>query len=272
MNDFPTLTEAFTELERRADAVSAARPPEPMVHRTGSRPRPRLLLVAASVVAVSTVAVGTTLLTRDDGSSGSAGTAGSKTASHPSPTVARTFQIPTTAEDLAQRFRTVLAGTATFTVTETGHAVTVHLPAAPSRSGRRQANDVTPNSPVSAASSELNGAALVGLLTASGVTGGYDLQIFRASPGAKAMCDDPDRSHCTARRLADGSWLAVGRERLENAARGITYQVDLVRPDGAEFIMHVSNERSPKGASDVLGAHPPLTTRQMIAIVTSDLW
>jgi hypothetical protein len=123
-----------------------------------------------------------------------------------------------------------------------------------------------------APAAEPNGAAIVGTLTSAGTTGGFDLQIFRASPGSKPMCDDPDRSRCSVRRLADGSWLAVGRERLPNSANGITYQVDLVRSDGVEFLMHVSNERSPKGASDVLATHPPLTTRQMTAIVRSDRW
>jgi hypothetical protein len=46
----------------------------------------------------------------------------------------------------------------------------------------------------------------------------------------------------------------------------------LLRPDGANFVLHVSNQRSPKGASELLGPRPPLTTDQMIAILTSDRW
>jgi hypothetical protein len=268
MNDFNTLTEAFAELERRADAVTANRPAEPVAVHRASRHRSRPLLVAASVVAVATAAVGATLIVGDDGSAPGHKAAGSKTATVSSPVVPPAFEIPTTPEDLAQRFRIVLGDTATFTVTETGHAVTVQAPPAPTHTGRNRIHNV----PTSSAQATPNGAAIVGTLTAAGRTGGYDLQIFRATPGSRPMCDDPDRSHCTVRHLADGSWIAIGRERLQNAANAVTYQVDLVRPDGAEFIMHMSNERSPKGASDVLAARPPLTTRQMTAIVTSDRW
>jgi hypothetical protein len=74
------------------------------------------------------------------------------------------------------------------------------------------------------------------------------------------------------RRLADGSSLAVSREPLQGSRNGVTYQVDLMRADRAEFLMHVSNERDPKGESAVLAAHPPLTTDQMTAIVTSGRW
>lgn len=269
MNDFDTLTEAFAELERRADAVTATRPAEPVTVHGSTRHRSRVLLVAASVVAVATAAVGATLIAGDDGSApGHKAAAGSKSATVSSAVVPPAFEIPTTPEDLARRFRIVLGDTATFTVTETGHAMTVQAPPAPTRTGRNRIHNV----PTSSAQAKPNGAAIVGTLTAAGRTGGYDLQIFRASPGSRPMCDDPDRSRCTVRRLADGSWIAVGRERLQNAANGVTYKVDLVRADGAEFIMHVSNERSPKGASEVLAAHPPLTTRQMTAIVTSDRW
>ena len=48
--------------------------------------------------------------------------------------------------------------------------------------------------------------------------------------------------------------------------------MNLIRADGVEFLMHLSNERDPKGASPVLAAAPPLTTDEMVAIVTSDLW
>jgi hypothetical protein len=122
------------------------------------------------------------------------------------------------------------------------------------------------------ASGQAVGAAIVGTLTASGVTGGFDLQIFRDEPGGTAQCDDPDRARCTVRRLADGSSLALGREPLQGARNALTYQVNLVRPDGVEFLMHVSNERDPKGASAVLAARPPLTREQMTAIVVSDRW
>jgi hypothetical protein len=47
--------------------------------------------------------------------------------------------------------------------------------------------------------------------------------------------------------LTDGSSLAVGREPLGGG--GITYLVNLIRVDGVEILMHLSNEGDPKGAS-----------------------
>ena len=74
------------------------------------------------------------------------------------------------------------------------------------------------------------------------------------------------------RRLDDGSSLATGSEPLQNNADGVTYQADLIRADGVEFLMHVSNERDPKGESAVLGDHPPLSLDQMAQILRSDRW
>ena len=39
-----------------------------------------------------------------------------------------------------------------------------------------------------------------------------------------------------------------------------------------EFVMHVSNERDPKGAGAVLAPKPPLRLDQMTEILTSDRW
>jgi hypothetical protein len=157
----------------------------------------------------------------------------------------------------------VLGDTATFTVTDTGHAVTI---SAPSRipSGGSVELPVPAGKP--------NGAAIVGVLTAGGVSGGYDIQIFQNDPGTKAACDDPDSSTCSVRRLDDGSSLATGHEQLQNNADGVTYQADLIRPDGVEFLMHTSNERDPKGESAVLADHPPLSIDDMVAILTSNRW
>jgi hypothetical protein len=160
-------------------------------------------------------------------------------------------------------FRVVLGDTATFTVTDTGHAVSVSVPSRMSSGGGVQLP--TP-------AGKPNGAAIVGVLTAGGVSGGYDIQIFQNDPGTKATCDDPDSSTCSVRRLDDGSSLATGHEPLQNNPNGVTYQADLIRPDGVEFLMHVSNERDPKGESAVLAAHPPLTVDDMAGILTSDRW
>lgn len=275
MNTLDTLTDAFTELERRADAATQhlgdATTHVPM------RSHSRAPLIAASVVATLAVAGGATLLARSGGHDHQAGgtppTASpdqlpvSTTVAEPSVSASSGFSIPETPDDLAARFRAVLGELATFTVTDTGAAVTVSLP--PAR--------VTSNGPVGQTQPirnvAPNGAAIFGTLTSNGVTGGYDIQIFQSTPGAKAMCDDPDRSRCTLSSPAGGGSLAVGREPLSTGGPGgVTYQVDLVRSDGVEFLMHVSNERDPKGESPVLAPQPPLTTEQMVSIVTSERW
>jgi hypothetical protein len=90
--------------------------------------------------------------------------------------------------------------------------------------------------------------------------------------GGVAWCDNPDPASCTVRRLPDGSSLATSHTALAGAPNGVTYQANLIRPDGVAILMHVSNERSPKGASEVLAPRPPLTVDQLVAIVTSDRW
>jgi hypothetical protein len=268
MNTFETLTDAFTELEQRADTATQqlgdATTHVPVRHHS------RAPLVAASVAATLAVAGGAALLAHGGGHSHQAGGTPPTQAAKPNPvstTVAASpaFTIPQTADDLAARFRTVLGDLATFTITDTGAAVTISLPPSP----------VTSNGKVGRLqplpSGTPNGAAIVGVLTSHGVSGGYDIQIFQSSPGSKATCDDS--SQCTSTTTADGGSLAVGREPLPTGgAGGLTYQVDLVRADGVEFLMHVSNQRDPKGESAVLAARPPLTTDQMVSVVTSDRW
>ena len=276
MNDFQTLTDAFGELERRADAAMSLHPdpalPVAREHRS------RLPLVAASAVGVLAVSVGVAVFASGGGHSGrQAGgseplTSTALTSAALSSTAPATFQIPQTASDLARRFRVVLGDTATFTVTDTSHAMILTAPPAPTKSAAGGNQGPARPSAASVGTAKPNGAAIVGELTASGVTGGYDLQIFRVGAGERAWCDDPDRSRCTVRRLADGSSLAIGREPLPGSADGVTYLANLIRPDGVEFLMHVSNEASAKGGSSALAAQPPLTTGQMTAIVTSDRW
>jgi hypothetical protein len=230
------------------------------------------MLVAASVVGVAALASATALLaggsdrpSRAPAAGGTTSAAPSETApseTAPSSTAPAGFQIPQTARGLADRFQVVLGDTAAFTVTDTGRPITTGVPVRiPSRGSVEL--------PIPAG--KPNGAAIVGVLTAAGLSGGFDIQIFQNDPGAKATCDDPDSSTCDVRRLDDGSSLATGSEPLQNAD-GVTYQADLIRADGVEFLMHVSNERDPKGESAVLGDHPPLTLDQMVQIPRSDRW
>jgi hypothetical protein len=267
MSNFQTLTDAFAELERRSDAATAIRPAEPTAY-TGAKHRPRALLIAASVAGVLVIAGGAALLARGSGSSGHATTqvGGSPTEVVSSTTPApAAFQIPQTADELASRFRAVLGDLATFTVTDTGAAVTANVPTRSPAPG-------TAGSSGPLANGEPNGAAIVGKLTSAGITGGFDLQIYRATPTDKVWCDDPDRTSCTITDLPDGSSLAVGRDPLQNSPDGVTYEVNLLRSDHVEFLMHLSNEPDPKGAGAPLADHPPLTIDQMKAIVTSTAW
>ena len=262
MSDFRTLNEAFDELGRRADAA-------PTSEHAPPRPHSHFALIAASVVAVLVVAAGAVLLARPwhhssanqaGGSPGSAAevsVAQSAPVSGPQPTTASApssqpapppashkFQIPQTANELADQFRAVLGNDATFTVTDGEPASATHT----------------------------GGAFIGGTLTSSGVTGGFDLQIIPASKGDTAWCDDSDISTCSVSHQPDGSSLAVGHEPLQTVPGGVTYQANLIWADGTEFLMHVSNARDPKGESALLGEHPPLTIDQMTAIVTSDRW
>jgi hypothetical protein len=275
MNTFETLTDAFTEFERRADAA-AGETGEPAT-RVPARHHSRAPLIAASVIATLAVAGGVTVLARNGGHGTQAG--GATTAQPHQPlhraatTASAGFAIPQTADELAARFRAVLGDLgdlATFTVTDTGTPVTVSVPPRVTVQGPNGQRQVVP---AVAGSSTPNGAAIVGTLTSHGVTGGFDIQILQSTPGSNAVCDDPDSSRCTLSTTSDGGSLAVGREPLPTGgAGGLTYQVDLVRGDGVEFLMHVSNQRDPKGESAVLAPQPPLTTGQMVSIVTSDRW
>jgi hypothetical protein len=267
MSTLPTLADAFAELERRADVATAQRCDD-VAPAVPVRRRARPLLIAASVTVTLGVAGGAALLAHGDRAhpDRAGGLPPTAPPTRGTASTSPTFEIPQTAQDLATRFRAVLGELATFTVTDTGAAVTITLPPTPAASeplGQPQPNG---------AASTPNGAAIVGELTSAGVTGGYDIQIFQNSAGGPASCDDPSESRCTTRATADGGSLAIGREPLQGAADGVTYQVELVRADGVEFLMHVSNERDPKGESPVLAPQPPLTTAQMVSIVMSDRW
>jgi hypothetical protein len=268
--DLRTLGAAFAELERRADAAAAAT----TFAVPARRHHARIPLVAAASVGVLAVATGATLLAEHAGSGarhvaagGASSPAALTTAAAPGTVSSPGITVPATPEELEQRFRDVLAGSATFTVTDSAGS-TVGGPE-PTSSGSRVPGHSHPSAPATLSAGSSNGAAIVGTLTAGGVTGGFDLQILQDGPGGHgAWCDRP--RHCTIKQRADGSSLAVGREGLEGG--GVTYQADLVTGDGVEILMHVSNQHDPKGDSRVLAAHPPLTEQQLAAIVTSDRW
>jgi hypothetical protein len=268
MTDLRTLHDAFAELERRADAASASVP------ATASRPRralgPRLVPVAATVVAVAGLAAGAMWLAPG----GNGGTqAGSPPTGTSAPATAEP-PVPTTPEDLANRFRRVLGDTATFEVTDSAGVGVEELPPPSTTSG--SGTPATPGMSMTATSVPSDGTSgtgvrIAGTLTAGGVTGGFDLQIYAGHPGDGVWCDDPDRSTCAQSTLSDGSKLAIGQEPLQEQG-GVTYMANLVRPDGTVLLMHISNMGDPKGAGGVLAPQPPLTTHQLTAVVTSDRW
>lgn len=199
---------------------------------------PRLVPVAAALLVAAGLVIAVAVLAPGTGSGAPVqeGAGPSSTARLPvEPTGP-----PASSEELAGRFSTVLGGGATFTVTANGGSDATYI---------------------------------TGVLTVSGLSGGYDIQVYKQKPGNPgARCEDLDRVDCHIKILPDGSSLATGSETLRNNPQGTTIQVHLVRKDGTTIIMHVSNERDPKGESDILAPQPPLTIAKVVEIVTSPQW
>jgi hypothetical protein len=265
-----TLHDAFDALEHRADAAPSPAPeiaaPRPARHRTR-----HLLAPVAAAAAVAVIAAAVTVWQHarpgapaKQPAAGSAVVTTSPSASTTHPT--GRFQPPTTPAELAAKTRAILAGIATIKVTDTGYpSVPASVPA--------RSNHLTPTSSqssVSAPTGRTSGSAIFGTLSATGVTGGFDLNVFLASPGSKASCDEG--TGCTLHDRPDGSTLAIGTWHDPSVPGGITYQVELVRPDGADIQLHLSTEHNPKGQSTVTASHTPLTVDQMTNFVTSDRW
>ncbi|HEX6357229.1 hypothetical protein [Actinophytocola sp.] len=243
MSDLRTLSDAFAELERQADAHPLPALPQP------ARPRFRLVPVAA---AVGVLAAGAVWLVPND--NGGPRVGDPPTSSESATTVPG---VPTTTDEAIRRLRTVLDGTATVDVTKaTGEIVDESTTTEAYVDGEPAETELW------------NGLSLEGTLTAGGVTGGFDLQISASARGVVTMCDDSD--DCVETTDPDGSRLAVGQ--WPTASGGVTYVVSLIRSDGVYFNMHVSNQRTPRGGSEVLSAEPPLTTEDMAAILTDPRW
>ena len=275
------LHEAFTTLEEQSDAVHAA-PPDFTVSVSPARPSlTRFAAPAAAAATVVSVAAGVTVWQsgQHSGHSGQAATHG-PSSSAPSSSVPLSvppahpgrYRPPDTAAKLAAKTRAILGGLATITIDPSRSsdcgAVQLTLPAGP------------PSSPVipegsavrlPGGSGNCSGAGLVGTLTSNGHTGGCDLDVFTASPGSKARCDG-DGDSCSVHPRSDGSTLAVGTWQDPAVPGGVTYQVELVRPDGADILIHLSIESEPKGRGTVTTSQMPLTTQQLTGFVTSKQW
>ncbi len=278
MTDLKVLNEVFTELERRADAAIAARTAteRPRTSRPTTFGRPAL--VAATVAVVAGLAVGAVLLARGGhgGPQTGAPPATSPTAASPtaaSPTAATEPGLPDTPDELTERFRAVLGDLATFEVTETGPGASVMtMPPGPTASANRPA---TGTARVPSGGATQVGAYIGGTLTTDVHTGGFDLTVYPSDDALAYHCPDGDLGDrtCVERELADGSRLIIDDSPLQ-VPGGRTYGVDRLGADGTVVSIHLSNLRNPKGPSGSprLADRPPLTTEQLVAIVTSELW
>lgn len=190
---------------------------------------------------------------------------------------------PQTPAALKATLSRILAGAATVRVTDTssaGASAPSQTPAPPVVQGPGDSpattRPATPPAPVPAPVQPKptpdDGAAIVGTITSSdGVSGGFALDVFAGAQPDAFGCTS-DFTECTVTARPDGSSLAVGLAHDGSVPGGITYEVHLVRPDGGNILLYLSNEADPKGQSGVLADHAPLTLAQMTDLVASDQW
>ncbi len=260
-----TLHDAFAELERRADA----RPLAGIGARPGKPSRAPMLLIAASVAVV--LALAAVFAVRFGAAPTRKSTAPAGEATHTGDWMrpgGRHQILPPGGKPLA------VPGHKAPPLVHALPAPRVTHPSADSGFEQRFAaafHDVAGNGASYTVTLRPGGPVLVGQMTVDGVTGGFDIQDYRAGRGTTASCDDPDRVKCDVRSMPNGASLSTGSESLQTDPGGVTQQAEYVSSDGVEFVMHVSNAADPKGAGHV-GPKPPLTIEQMVTILTSDRW
>jgi hypothetical protein len=210
MTDLRTLHDAFTELERRADAAVPAALPQPRRARGF-----RLVPIVATMAAVAALAAGAVWVAPGDAPvSGSTAVA----------------NFPSTPEELADKFKAVLGDMATFEVTES--SVDTDKP------------EVT----------------IRGLLTADGVTGGFDLRVH---VGYEWLQCGP--SDCLVRSSNDRTFVVTTGH---SGTGEVEYVALLIQHDGFGMQLRVSNKRSPDGNSEEeLAPTAPLTPEQLRSIL-----
>jgi ferric-dicitrate binding protein FerR (iron transport regulator) len=275
MNTLRTLHDAFSELEHQADAATPLDYALP--ERTTKRRRLAPPIAAAAAVLAVVAGVAAWQAARDGHPAKVPVAAGPTPVSTTVAAHANGFQPPSTVAALTVTARSILAGTATITVdpkrsSACGAAVGTAPRATSSGTSIATPPGQTnqPPLPKPAGQPECSGAAIVGTLTSSGITGGYDLSVYRTSPGAQPFCDI--QTTCTPRTLADGSRLATATWHDSEVRGGVTYEVNFLRPDGGEILFRLSTEHDPKGASVVTATRVPLTVEQMTALVMSGRW
>ncbi|WNV81920.1 hypothetical protein [Umezawaea sp. Da 62-37] len=268
MNDLRTLHDAFTELERRADAAAMGMAPAPRPRRAM-----RLVPVAATVVAVAGLVAGVVLLVPSDSGTQTAGwPSASSTAAPPTPR----GPVPHSPDELIARFRVVLGDTATFEVTQ--EHIMSNTPAPSNRPSEPppEPGSIVTLSPLSPEVPDASTHAMVGgTLTSAGVTGSFSLVMGPNGSEPDSWCGY-SRIDCDVSTLPDGSRLAIGTGH--RAPGAVSHLACLKRPDGTMVLMQIGNQGDPSGAeigspgSDLYAPQAPLTLDQLKAIVTSDKW
>lgn len=271
MSNQENLHDAFTEYERRADAMSdELESGTGSANRTQKHPLGPMLLIAASVVLVLAIAGAVVYLARDtsDGGGQRVG-AGPATSTLTSPSVARS-SIPHSTSSSPGPGST-LPATATTSAppapsTQAGPSIPKNTKQMKAALRRVLGNDAT------FTVTQADGNFLAGVLTNSsnGHQGGFDIQADRTDPGSTAICEDADTSHCKITKSAGGGSLATGHEKTQGG--GTLYLVDYVFPNGAEFLLHLSSLADPKGGGQTLGSKPPLSLKQVGQILESSRW
>lgn len=259
MTNLQTLTEAFAELERQADAATADRPATSVFP---VRPRAvtvgRVVAMASTAAVVAGLAVGAVLLAPDDHASPHVGVSPSETTTTAAPTTSTPARaLPTGHEELITRFRAVLGDQATFTVTD------------------KETQKGTLGGPPGPSKIKYVSTYIAGTLTAHGRTGGFNLVATTGDRHAvDRMCPDGDLGArtCVERPLPDGSKLIIDNTPLQSGGRD--FAVDFLGVDDTSISLHLSNLRDPKAPTGTpkLADQPPLTLDQLVEIVSSELW
>ena len=258
---FSDLDDAFSELERRADAAGELAGPllAPGRPRRPHRSRPVRIgtsaaAVVASVAAVVAVAVGIGFASghrshhvagADSPSTHSTtapvrSSAASNTAQQPA---APATDVPRTRAALIARFRSILGGTATFTVD----------------------------------SAESTDNLITGVLTStSGTRGMYVLELDKDVPICGAMGragQKPTALPCPhLTTLADGSKIEADPNFPDGPPDGVMNDAILSRPDGWQISLYTANVQGKYYGAPVLGKEPALTLEQVTDVVTSPEW
>jgi hypothetical protein len=252
--NFSDLDDAFSELERRADAASDHIGPPEMSHPRHRHPS-HPVRIGASAAAVAAIALGVSFAASGGGSHDGIGAGSPSTSSITAPvrnptalgtagtSAVPATDVPKTEAALIARFRSILGDTATFTVD----------------SANSTDNLIT------------------GVLTStSGTRGMYVLELDKnvAICGAMGTIGQTATAlpcpHLTT--LPDGSKLKVDPDFPDGAPDGVMNDAILSRPDGWQISLYTANVQGKYYGAPVLGEKPALTVTEVTNVVTSPQW